>query len=1023
MANPDILLGMIARLGQSQDQRLAAELDRDDPRFVVPEERASPDLLRQAQQFAYRLPFYRDTPTVPSGDWGNFFPDDAVAGASTPVDGNVAPHLGLFRAFLNLYDCYTRASINAITARHLDYQYRDVLGFEPRPAQADHAHLLVELKKDVPQGIVMKPDRRFTAGKDASGREQLYAPVREFFVGTGSVERLHSVFHDANGIFFASVADSADGVGGKLPDEAPSWRPFGGEDLAPAHIGFAVASPVLRLAEGPRGLSIEVTLGNPPADPASLGTGTFEAYATGPKGWLGPLSVLATRWGDVLRFVVGIDATLPAVVDFDAALHGGGFAAHGPIVQVLLKPDAALRYDDLSGFCIDKIRIHVDADALSSTLALENDAGTLNPKKAFLPFGGQPVVGSRFFVGSPEAFSKNLQSLKLKLSWQGAPADLHAWYDRYPYQARLADGVSADFTYEDRGGNRKTAVMDIMARDAGGTTTLDPSAPPPAPLLVPSRAESRVFAFSLGGAIAKLLGLGFAQKNPVLLDRYLELRAAPPPPTRSGFITIALREDFQHADYRVDSIQKAQNGQPPLREPYTPKVQAISLQYAAQGDEVGIGAGGEDDFANLDVQFFHVGCFGPMREHAFLRGQADFVPDKRVTLLPRYEYEGELLIGLRGVGPGDGLCLLLQCAEGSADPDLEPQPLEWAVLCDNYWRALTPLELARDTSDDLRRSGIVSLTLPRETTTQHTWLEPGRVWLRAAVRRSSGAACRLMKVAANGVEVARVGLADDDTQSVAPMASGSIAKLKGPDAAVKSVSQPYDGFGGRPKETSGHLAMRAAERLRHRHRCASPWDYERMVLEAFPGIHKVKCIPHASLASWLAPGHVMLVVVPDLRNPNAIDRLRPRADIGTLVRIKEFVDRYCGMGVQVHARNPRFQTIHLDFKVRFHPDYPFNYYREVLNRELVERMAPWARDRGASGGPAPTIEFGGRVYRSVLLDFVEDRYYVDFVTDFRMGSAVEGETPIDDAPEIAVDRPDAILVPAARHAIAEVVDA
>jgi len=1018
----DIVRGMIAQPGQSQDKRLAPELDRDNPGFVVPDERSVTDLLQQAAKFAYQLPFYKDTPAIASGDWGTYFSDDSMSEAITPIDGNVTPHLGLFRAFLNLYDVYTRESINAITARHLDYQYGDVLRFEQAPAQPDHAHVLVELKKDVPQGIAMKPDRRFTAGKDASGVERLYAPVREYFVGKGTVDKLHSVFHDANGVFFAPVADSADGLGGKLRDDSPSWPPFaGGAPAFPdAHIGFAVASPVLRLAEGPRGITIDLTLSNPQPGPADLGNDLFEAYATGPKGWLGPLPVIAKRANDTLTFIFSVDATWPAVVDFDAALHGGGFAAFGPIVQILLKPGAPLRYDALSGLCIGKIRIKVQADALT-TLALENDASSLNPKKAFLPFGAQPVVGSRFFVGSTEALSKNLQSLKLKLTWQGAPADLGAWYTGYPFGSRMNDGVSADFTYEDRGGNRKMTVMNIMALDAEGTTTLDPNAPPPAPPIVENKIESHVFALSLGGAIAKFLGFNFAQKTPVLLGRYLASGAAASPGIRSGFITIALREDFQHADYRVDSIQKAQAKQPPLREPYTPKIQSISLAYTAQSEEVDVGAGGENDFTNLDVQFFHVGCFGPMREHAYLRAQADFVQDKRVTLLPRYEHEGELLIGVTGVDAGDGLCLLFQAAEGSADPDLDPQKLEWSVLCDNYWRTLTPQELSSDTSNDFRRSGIVSIALPHETTTQHTWLETGRVWLRAGVRQSSGAACRLIKVAANGVEVQRMALPNDETKAVGPLAPGSIAKLKVPDAAVKTVSQPYAGFGGKAKETRNHLAMRAAERLRHRQRCITPWDYERMVLEEFPGIHKVKCIPHSSLTSWLAPGHVMLVVVPDLRNPNAVDPLRPRADIDTLDRIRKFAERYVGMGVTVHARNPRFQSIQLDFKVRFYPDKPFNFYRNVLNKDLVQMMAPWAcLTEGCKS--APTIEFGGRVYRSVLLDFVEDRDYVDFVTDFKMGSSVVGSAPISDTPEITVERPDAILVPAAQHAIAEVLD-
>jgi hypothetical protein len=183
-----------------------------------------------------------------------------------------------------------------------------------------------------------------------------------------------------------------------------------------------------------------------------------------------------------------------------------------------------------------------------------------------------------------------------------------------------------------------------------------------------------------------------------------------------------------------------------------------------------------------------------------------------------------------------------------------------------------------------------------------------------------------------------------------------------------------------------------------------------MLLEEFPNVHKVKCIPHASDTSWMAPGSVMLVVIPDLRNHNQADRLRPRVDIDTLARMREFAQRHCGMQVAIHVRNPRYQAVHLDFKVRLRPGYAFNYYVGQLQEALLRQLSPWAYDATRS------IGFGGRVYRSVLLDFVEELPYVDFVTDFRMALA---GTAMSDAADVAADTPDAILVSAASHAIAE----
>ena len=68
------------------------------------------------------------------------------------------------------------------------------------------------------------------------------------------------------------------------------------------------------------------------------------------------------------------------------------------------------------------------------------------------------------------------------------------------------------------------------------------------------------------------------------------------------------------------------------------------------------------------------------------------------------------------------------------------------------------------------------------------------------------------------------------------------------------------------------------------------------------------------------------------------------------------------------------------------------------------------------------IAFGGKIYKSVLLDFVEDIAYVDFVTDFKLYSFRDtaGKT-ISDVNEIQPETPDTILVSSQTHSVKEVV--
>ena len=404
-----------------------------------------------------------------------------------------------------------------------------------------------------------------------------------------------------------------------------------------------------------------------------------------------------------------LQATDAAVVNYSAAIHGATFSTRAPLLQLLLKPGAVLRYVDLESVGLGSAQIQVDVAGLQG-LALENDHGTLNPKKAFHPFGPQPVTGSRFMIGSEEALSKHLLDLKVYLGWQGAPANLYNHYAEYAHRSRLNNGVNARLTYQDRTGQVQSASQDLMARDANGVSTLSPTPPPPAPEAHHSEAnEARIFSLRLSGSvIGRWLGQRFQMQRPIYLRAYI-----PGPSPRSGFITVSLEEDFLHADYRKESIQHAvaQDGIV-LAEPWTPTVQSIKLNYSAISDAVDMSANDENAFASLDLQLFHIGCFGQRREHAFIRQSLAFVTDKQLRLLPHYPAEGELLIGLSNLKAGDGVSLLMQAAEGSADPELAAQKLEWAVLCDNHWRQLTPQELVLDSSNELRTTGLVALTLP-----------------------------------------------------------------------------------------------------------------------------------------------------------------------------------------------------------------------------------------------------------------------------------------------------------------------
>jgi Baseplate J-like protein len=1023
VAEAPVVQSAISRPGQSQADRVAAELD---PGYAPIDDRSTEGLLDAMRGVASLVRFHRyrraagGTPEGidDAGRWTTLLPetDPSLAAWRVANRGEVPPHFALLLTFLDLFREPQRVA-NDITRRHLDFQYQDVLRLAPRAPVPDRAHVVLELKKAA-LAVTIGPSDELSAGKDATGAELRYAPTGETVISAARVESLRTVFLDrgARGtVRVGPIANSSDGQGGALPKEDPSWEAFGqGPPRRPVgEVGFAIASPVLRMREGRRTVTLRLVLSGGDSGrltPAAL-AGAFEAFLTGEKHWIEPDTVTATFGPDqVLTFTLALSEAAEGVVDYQPAVHGYAYATGAPVVQLLLRGDGPdLGYDDLAEVVVRSVSVAVDVDEVAG-LTAEGDAGSVDTKRAFLPFGPEAAPGSRFMVAAPEALAKKLTALTLHVEWKDAS---HNFANRY---APYASVTNASFTAA------------VRFRDAGGTEFADPAAPlfesadaalphdivlargvAPHRTPVPFFGEIRALEFA-----GSVFATAEAQRRIRVAPRFAGFLSAPPV-ERPGYVTVTLNQGFFHPEYRkayVDAVITAAKGGTltPPAEPYTPTIRRLTVGYRAVGDEVPISSGGVADLANADAQFFHVHPFGPSREHRWLREQRGPEVERDITLLPRLRHAGELLIGVAGIAGGDSVSLLFQAAPGTADPDLPAQPIRWFALCDNYWKPLDPAAVVLDTTNGLLGSGIVRILVPLDATTVNTLLPSGPVWLKAAVDQEVDAVPRLLAVMANGIEVRFQDRGNDPVHLAQPLPAGSIARLVGGVAEVKGVSQPFASFGGEPRERDGAFRTRVSERLRHKNRCVTSWDYERIVLEAFPQVHRVKCVPHARPDAWASPGDVLLVVVPYLRRRNGVDRLRPRVDADTMSRIHAQVQARAGMQVRVHVSNPRYQPLRLRFAVRFAPARDVNQSLKALQEDLVGLLSPWVT------GAGPEVTFGGALYRPALLYFVERLPYVDYVRDFQLltvGDHLAAVTQV----EVHPATPDTIFVSDVAHDI------
>ena len=271
---------------------------------------------------------------------------------------------------------------------------------------------------------------------------------------------------------------------------------------------------------------------------------------------------------------------------------------------------------------------------------------------------------------------------------------------------------------------------------------------------------------------------------------------------------------------------------------------------------------------------------------------------------------------------------------------LIPAQVRWEFYDGQSWQEFDISSILKDTTSGLSRCGICQFDI--RNAVSETIFEAGLFWIRGVC--DNGNARKVLSARSRALELAFSSQSAGKGPGGCSLPAGSISKPVLSIPGLRAVSQEMEGEEGVRSEDDQHFRTRVAEHLRHKGRAWSPWDYEALVLEHFPQIEYVRCLPACSASGSPSPGQVTIQVIPY----SSSACLKPMVTAVQVADIQEMLTGVVSPFVKINVVSPSFTEIKVSAKIILRRGYTdTSQYEMLTNAALTDYFRPWIGRQGS----------------------------------------------------------------------------
>ncbi|MZI92916.1 hypothetical protein F9817_06865 [Vibrio sp. CAIM 722] len=641
----------------------------------------------------------------------------------------------------------------------------------------------------------------------------------------------------------------------------------------------------------------------------------FDIAVTTDEGWE-TLSEIEIHPGSEEDCHIGFKLKCYIDTGFEAIVPNQATRPDSASLKITLKPQSnCFPYSIFRDFELAQLTINTQVNGVTQ-LQLFNQEGQADTKQPFFLLGSQPYIDSYAVIASEEIARKSLTQLSFHFTWGGLPLEkqgFEQYYAQYPYA----------YT---------NSCFKIAAQvlNSGQWT---PIGPLQQSLFTPAHGaldNTRSFYFS-----------DIDNSYTPVTRPWPEVPYNNQTSIRNGLFQLKLTGPdtaFGHNDYAplfsdiLTHNVKSKHKKARPNQPYAPLVNQLSINYSAQS-VIDL----QNNVHKTQSELIHLHPFG----QSLIYPQTQSQQMDKPRLLANYQEDSHCFIGIKA-SELYGYLNLYFAFDGSAKL-LMPYPstaYNWYYLVDNQWQPLNPNKIIHDTTQSFLTSGVVTLDIPGSINKNHTVMPSGLFWLRVSTNKGIDQYPVCQHVATHVVQVNGKGAPMQD-DGITPL-SFSTWRSKPKVTNLAAIAQLNPMTQPPELESDQQFQMRVSERLRHKNKVLTPWDYEHLILEHFPKVGAVHCFPTRSFYSQeREPGKVLIIVTPSDIHCDHKPCLPKKLDASYLLSIRQFLLSVSRPHVQIEVRNPGYEKIQIRCKVTLKEGVSHGPALRKLEQAIKSQLCPW----------------------------------------------------------------------------------